>query len=88
MAIQSETAIRGLATEYAYDSSEHDKFSLVGNQQEIAEAMKKQVQTRLEVCGVEILESRISHLSYSRKLRRQCLEDNKLKLLLRKNKNC
>ncbi len=65
VAIQSETAIRGLATEYAYDSSEHDKFSLVGNQAEIAEAMKKQVQTRLEVCGVEILESRISHLSYA-----------------------
>lgn len=65
VAIQSETAIRGLATEYAYDSSEHDKFSLVGNQQEIAEALKKQVQTRLEVCGVEILESRISHLSYA-----------------------
>ena len=65
VAIQSETAIRGLATEYAYDSSEHDKFSLVGNQQEIAEAMKKQVQTRLEVAGVEILESRISHLSYA-----------------------
>jgi membrane protease subunit (stomatin/prohibitin family) len=65
VAIQSETAIRSLATEYAYDSSEHDKFSLVGNQQEIAEAMKKQVQTRLEVCGVEIMESRISHLSYA-----------------------
>jgi hypothetical protein len=65
VAIQSETAIRGLATEYAYDSSEHDKFSLVGNQSEIAEAMKKQVQTRLEVAGVEIIESRISHLSYA-----------------------
>ena len=65
VAIQSETAIRSLATEYAYDSSENDKFSLVGNQQEIAEAMKKQVQTRLEVAGVEILESRISHLSYA-----------------------
>ncbi|MCL6100722.1 MAG: SPFH domain-containing protein [Bacteroidetes bacterium] len=65
VAIQSETAIRGLATEYAYDSSKHDKFSLVGNQLEISEAMKKQVQTRLEVAGVEILESRISHLSYA-----------------------
>jgi hypothetical protein len=65
VAIQSETAIRGLATEYAYDSSEHDKFSLVGNQAEIAEAMKKQVQSRLEVAGVEIMESRISHLSYA-----------------------
>lgn len=65
VAIQSETAIRSLATEYAYDSSDHDKFSLVGNQQEIAEAMKKQVQTRLEVAGVEIMEARISHLSYA-----------------------
>lgn len=63
--IQSETAIRGLATDYAYDSSEADKASLRGNTQEISEELKKQVQTRLEIAGLEIIESRISHLAYA-----------------------
>lgn len=65
VAIQSETAIRALATDYAYDSNEDGKFSLRGNQQEISEELKKQVQTRLEIAGLEILESRISHLAYA-----------------------
>lgn len=65
VSIQSETAVRGLATDYAYDSSEEEKFSLRGNTQEISEELKKQVQTRLEIAGVEILESRISYLAYA-----------------------
>lgn len=65
VAIQSETAIRGLASEYAYDSSEDAHSSLRGNPQEIAHALQAQVQTRLEVAGVEIMESRISHLAYA-----------------------
>lgn len=65
VAIQSETAIRGLATDYAYDSSDEDKASLRGNTQEISEQLKIQVQSRLAIAGVEILESRISHLAYA-----------------------
>lgn len=65
VAIQSETAVRGLATEYAYDSSDDDKASLRGNTQEISEQLKKQVQSRLLIAGIEILESRISHLAYA-----------------------
>ncbi|GAB4151377.1 MAG: SPFH domain-containing protein [Ignavibacteriales bacterium] len=64
VAIQSETAIRGLATEYAYDSNDQEA-SLRGNTQEISEQLKKQVQSRLQIAGVEILESRISHLAYA-----------------------
>jgi len=64
VAIQSETAIRGLATEYAYDSNDTEA-SLRGNTQEISEQLKKQVQSRLQIAGVEILESRISHLAYA-----------------------
>jgi regulator of protease activity HflC (stomatin/prohibitin superfamily) len=64
VAIQSETAIRGLATEYAYDSNDSEA-SLRGNTQEISEQLKKQVQSRLQIAGVEILESRISHLAYA-----------------------
>lgn len=65
VAIQSETAIRGLASDYAYDASEDEKHSLRGNTQEISEELKKQVQTRLQIAGVEIIESRISHLAYA-----------------------
>lgn len=65
VAIQSETAIRSLATKYAYDSSEEDSISLRGNPQEIAEELKKEVQSRLNVAGVEVIESRISYLAYA-----------------------
>ncbi|MBM4171974.1 MAG: SPFH domain-containing protein [Ignavibacteria bacterium] len=66
VAIQSETAIRQLATAYAYDSTSDDEsFTLRSNPQEIAEELQKQVQTRLDIAGLEILESRISHLAYA-----------------------
>ncbi len=68
VAIQSETAIRALASEYPYDSHEDDKASLRGNPTEIAEALTKQVQTRLQVAGVEIIEARISHLAYAQEI--------------------
>jgi len=68
VAIQSETAIRAMASEYPYDSHEDDKASLRGNPQEIAESLQKQVQTRLEVAGVEIIEARISHLAYAQEI--------------------
>jgi hypothetical protein len=63
--IQSETAIRALASEYPYDTQVEDQPSLRGNVQEISEKMKKTVQTRLEVAGVTVIESRISHLAYA-----------------------
>jgi|WetSurMetagenome_2_1015567.scaffolds.fasta_scaffold14880_2 hypothetical protein len=62
--IQSETAIRALASEYPYDTQTEEP-SLRGNVQEISEKMKKTVQTRLEVAGVTVIESRISHLAYA-----------------------
>lgn len=68
VAIQSETAIRALASEYPYDSHEDDKASLRGNPTEIAGSLTKQVQTRLQVAGVEIIEARISHLAYAQEI--------------------
>jgi len=66
--IQSETAIRSLASEYPYDVEEEEKSSLRGSPQEIAENLKSQVEKRLEIAGVEILESRISHLAYAQEI--------------------
>lgn len=66
--IQSETAIRTLASEYPYDVTEEDTPSLRGTPQVIAESLKNTLQTRLEVAGVSILESRISHLAYAQEI--------------------
>jgi regulator of protease activity HflC (stomatin/prohibitin superfamily) len=66
--IQSETAIRTLASEFPYDVNEEDKPSLRGTPQVIAESLKNTLQTRLEVAGVDILESRISHLAYAQEI--------------------
>lgn len=66
--IQSETAIRTLASEYPYDVTEEDTPSLRGTPQVIAESLKNTLQTRLEVAGVDILESRISHLAYAQEI--------------------
>lgn len=66
--IQSETAIRSLASEYPYDDDDDTKASLRGSPQEIAENLKSQVERRLDIAGVEILESRISHLAYAQEI--------------------
>ncbi|MGH7150723.1 MAG: SPFH domain-containing protein [Planctomycetota bacterium] len=74
--VQSEAALRNLSTRYAYDSYVEGEHSLRSHTAEIAEELKKEVQGRLAEAGVEILESRISHLAYapeiaSEMLRRQ-----------------
>ncbi len=67
VAIQSETAIRSLTSEYPYDGEE-DKASLRGSPQEVAENLKRQVQSRLDIAGVEVIEARISHLAYAQEI--------------------
>lgn len=62
--IQSETAIRALASKYPYDS--HDGVaSLRGVPEEVGEALRTELQERLSIAGVEVLEARISHLAYA-----------------------
>ena len=65
VAIQSETAIRALAINYPYDTGEEEEASLRGNPDEINAALQQEVQARLEVAGVEVMESRISYLAYA-----------------------
>jgi regulator of protease activity HflC (stomatin/prohibitin superfamily) len=66
--IQSETAIRSLTSEYPYDTENEQDASLRGSPQEIADNLKGQLEKRLEVAGVDILESRISHLAYAQEI--------------------
>lgn len=65
VAIQSETAIRALATAYPYDSHDEDGTSLRGSPDEIADKLRQEVQKRLLVAGVEVMEARINHLAYA-----------------------
>jgi len=65
VAIQSETAIRSLASRYPYDSHDDDVPSLRGIPDEVAETLRREVQERLQVAGVEVIEARISHLAYA-----------------------
>jgi regulator of protease activity HflC (stomatin/prohibitin superfamily) len=63
--VQTEGAIRNLATQYPYDSHEDERKSLRGNTLEIAEQLKAEIQERLSKAGVEVLESRINNLAYA-----------------------
>lgn len=64
VAVQSEAALRGLATRHPYDSEDHE-MSLRGNPSEVAEQLKEDIQERLEKAGVEVIEARISHIAYA-----------------------
>jgi regulator of protease activity HflC (stomatin/prohibitin superfamily) len=63
--VQSESAVRNLATTYAYDSHEENQMSLRGHTNEVADGLKKEIQDRLEQAGVNVIEARISHLAYA-----------------------
>ena len=65
VAIQSEAAIRNMATSYPYDDHEGESITLRGSANEIGEILKAEVQDRLGKAGVEVLEARISHLAYA-----------------------
>lgn len=63
--VQSESALRNLATQYAYDSHEENELSLRGSTAVVADKLKTEIQERLTKAGVEVVEARISHLAYA-----------------------
>jgi regulator of protease activity HflC (stomatin/prohibitin superfamily) len=63
--VQSESALRTMATSYAYDSHTEGQMSLRSHTAETAEKLKKEIQDRLAKAGVEVIEARISHLAYA-----------------------
>ena len=63
--VQSESALRNLATLYPYDTHEEGSLSLRGNTDEIAGQLKIEIQSRLHKAGVEVLEARITRLAYA-----------------------
>jgi regulator of protease activity HflC (stomatin/prohibitin superfamily) len=63
--IQSESALRNLTTTYPYEPHEAEGLALRSDPIEIAQALRIEIQDRLEKAGVEVIEARISHLAYA-----------------------
>ena len=63
--VQSETALRVLASRFPYDSSDKSVESLRGSQDEVSKDLRAQLQERLAGAGVEVDDARLSHLAYS-----------------------
>jgi hypothetical protein len=63
--VQSEAALRNLATSYPYDSHDDKVTSLRGQTAAVAEHLKTEIQDRLDKAGVQVIEARISHLAYA-----------------------
>lgn len=73
--IQSEAALRNLATTYPYEhNTEDERLSLRSDANAIALKLKSEVQDRLQKAGVDVLEARLSHLAYSPEIAQAMLQ--------------
>lgn len=72
--IQSEAALRAMATSYPYDQHEDGQISLRSHPNEISEHLKVQLDERLAKAGVDVLEARISHLAYAPEIAQAMLQ--------------
>jgi len=72
--VQTEAALRNLATSYTYDSHDDAQISLRGHTTTVAEHLKKEIQERLARAGVEVMEARISHLAYAQEIAHAMLQ--------------
>ena len=63
--VQTESALRNMATSYPYDAHDEEKLSLRGHTASIADHLRKEIQDRLSRAGVDVVEARITHLAYA-----------------------
>ena len=80
--IQSETAIRHVATQYPYDTFSDNDVTLRGNTEQISEELTKELQERLAVAGVEVIETRLNHLAYATEIASSMLQRQQAKAIL------
>jgi regulator of protease activity HflC (stomatin/prohibitin superfamily) len=66
--VQTESALRNLATHYPYDAHIEGHISLRGSTDLVAGKLKTEIQERLSKAGVEVIEARISHLAYAQEI--------------------
>lgn len=73
--IQSESAIRHIASQYPYDTIDDPTvLTLRANTSEVSEELKVELQERLQVAGVEVIETRLTHLAYSAEIAQAMLQ--------------
>ena len=72
--IQSESALRAMATSYPYDQHEDGQISLRSHPLEISEQLKRHLDERLTQAGVDVIEARISHLAYAPEIAQAMLQ--------------
>jgi regulator of protease activity HflC (stomatin/prohibitin superfamily) len=72
--VQTEAALRNLATRYTYDTHDEAQMSLRGHTAAVAEHLKNEIQDRLTRAGVEVMEARISHLAYAQEIAHAMLQ--------------
>jgi regulator of protease activity HflC (stomatin/prohibitin superfamily) len=65
VAVQSESAVRHLASGYAYDQGEQDELTLRGGSDAVSVALREELHQRLEKAGVRVEEARLTHLAYA-----------------------
>lgn len=75
LSIQCDSALRNIVRLYPYDASdEENEKSLRGSSQFIADSLKGEIQEKVEVAGLEIIEARITHLSYAPEIAQAMLQ--------------
>jgi regulator of protease activity HflC (stomatin/prohibitin superfamily) len=72
--VQSESALRNLATTYPYDAHQENQFSLRGATDEVAAQLKREIEARVAKAGVDVIEARISHLAYAPEIAQAMLQ--------------
>jgi regulator of protease activity HflC (stomatin/prohibitin superfamily) len=72
--IQSESALRAMATSYPYDSHDTGALSLRSHGKEISDHLRKEIQERLASAGVDVIEARITHLAFAPEIAQAMLQ--------------
>ncbi len=72
--VQGESAVRTLASRYPYDAHDDSVLSLRGNTQQVAEHLQQELEERVKLAGVKVLEARISHLAYAPEIAQAMLQ--------------
>ncbi|MBO0420164.1 SPFH domain-containing protein [Vagococcus fluvialis] len=82
VAIQSETALRHIASQYPYDTFEEEDITLRGNTTEVSEKLKIELEERLAIAGVEVIETRLNHLAYATEIASAMLQRQQARAIL------
>jgi regulator of protease activity HflC (stomatin/prohibitin superfamily) len=80
--IQSETSLRHVAAQYPYDDFDSGAFSLRSNADEVSGQLQAELQERLRIAGVEIMQARLTHLAYATEIASAMLQRQQASAIL------